>query len=559
MKTPKKVDLSEEDYEKLQERLKKRELQDSDYELISGALQFIMWLQFSLKEAKISIGRLSKLFGFTTKRRKRRGSPKDYQQSVSPGDDESEPGPSSEEEEPSGDEESRQSLPKKKGHGRKPHTAYTGAPTIEVSHRDLKVGDPCPLDCGGWLYAVAPGILIRVTGSPIAAATRYQLEKLRCSLCGEYFTASLPAGVNPDERYDAEAKAAVVIQKYFMGSPFHRMSAFQSLVGMPLPEATAWQLCEESGDVGYPIYRELIVQGAQGGVLHNDDTTIKILSLMKENQQDPPPERKSMYTSGILSKTRLPEGTERKIVIFISGRDHAGSNLDFGGPPQRLKHRAKDLGKAIQMSDALSSSQTKESETLACSCMAHAFRKFEDVIDYWPQDCHFVMKRISQVYQFDEKAEELELSPQQRLEFHQRHSQPLMEELKAWLDDQKEAPLFDPGSSLGKAIQYMLNHWEKLIGFLEIPSAPLDNNELERGLKVPKRNQKNAYFYKTEHGALIGDIHMSIIYTCWLNEVNPFDYMVQLHHYRSEVLKAPQRFLPWNYQETLALLEQQSA
>jgi len=277
-------------------------------------------------------------------------------------------------------------------------------------------------------------------------------------------------------------------------------------------------------------------------------------SSARPDEEDPAPERKSMFTSGILSKIRLSDGAVRKIVIFMSGRDHAGSHLDFV-----LKHRAKELGKAIQMSDALSSSKTQEVETITASCLAHAFRNFEDIFDYWPEQCHFAMKRISEVYEFDDKASELELSPRERLEFHQTFSQPKMEEIKAWLDVQKEAPYFDPGSSLGKAIQYLCNHWEKLIRFLEIPSVPLDNNDLERCFKVPKRNQKNAYFYKTEHGALVGDIHMSIIYTCWLNEVNPLDYMVQLHYYRSEVHKNPQGFMPWNYQETLRLLECDSA
>ena len=77
---------------------------------------------------------------------------------------------------------SQQNNPRKeekaKGHGRNPHESYTGAETIELSHPDLKAGDPCPLECGGSLYEVPSGVIIRVTGSPIATATRYLLEKL---------------------------------------------------------------------------------------------------------------------------------------------------------------------------------------------------------------------------------------------------------------------------------------------------------------------------------------------------------------------------------------------
>jgi transposase len=546
MKAPKQIDLSEEEYKKLQERIKQRELQESDYELLAGTLQFMIWLQRSLKEAKISIGRLTKLFGFSSKgKKKRRTSPKNYTPPSSSDESESEPG--SEVPQPSEDK-------KRKGHGRIPHTAYTGAPTVEVPLNDLQAGDDCPLECGGILKNVPAGYVIRVTGSPIAAATRYQLEKLRCVLCGEYFTAELPSGVNRDEKYDARAKAAVTLQKYYMGTPFNRQATFQQLLGMPLPAGTAWQLCEELGDAAYPIYGELMVQGAQGEVLHNDDANVKILSMMKENQQDPKVKRKSMYTSGILSKIRLPDGSEIKVAIFISGRNHAGNNLDLV-----LQNRREELGLPIQMSDALSSSKTKEHTTISCSCLAHGFRKFEDIMEYWPDKCHFVMKRISEVYEFEEQTEALELSPNQRLEFHKTHSKPKMDELKNWLDEQKTSAVFDPGGSLGKAIQYMLNHWEKLTRFLKVPSAPLDNNELERSLKISVRNRKNAYFYKNEHGALIGDIHMSLIYTCWLNGVNPMDYLVEIQYYRSQIVKNPHLFLPWNYRDTIKLLERECA
>lgn len=549
MKTPKKVDLSQEEYEQLQERLKKRELQDSDYELLSGALQFMLWLQNSLKEAKISISRLSKLFGFSPRSKKRRTGPRDYNPSSA--DDESDGAEGTSE---SANSATPEDPPPKKGHGRLPHSAYTGAPTIKVAHPTLKGGDPCPLNCGGTISIAPFGHVIRVTGSPIAAATRYQLEKFRCNLCGEYFAAPFPVGVSPEDKYDAQAKSSITIQKYFMGSPFHRIATFQSLVGMPLAESTAWELSEEVANIAYPVFKQLIVDGAQGEVLHNDDANVKILSLMKENQQEEPPERKGMYTSGILSKIRLPDSSIRQIALFISGRHHAGNNLDFV-----LKHRAKELGPAIQMSDALSSSKTQEVETIACSCLSHGFRKFEDIADYWPQECHYVMKGISDVYDNEDQTEDQQLSPRQRLAFHQQHSKPIMDELKQWFDDQKASPHFDPSSSLGKAIQYMLNHWDKLTQFLRIPGAPLDNNNLEQSLKVPIRNRKNAYFYKTEHGALVGDIHMSIIYTCWLNGINPFDYLVQLQHDASEVFKTPQRFMPWNYQETIGLLAQDIA
>jgi hypothetical protein len=99
-----------------------------------------------------------------------------------------------------------------------------------------------------------------------------------------------------------------------------------------------------------------------------------------------------------------------------------------------------------------------------------------------------------------------------------------MEELKAWLTAQIEERKVEPNSGLGEAITSMRKHWDKLTLFLHHPGAPLDNNLCEQALKKAILHRKNAYFYKTENGAQVGDLFMSLIHTCELNAVNPFDY-----------------------------------
>ena len=132
------------------------------------------------------------------------------------------------------------------------------------------------------------------------------------------------------------------------------------------------------------------------------------------------------------------------------------------------------------------------------------------------------------VYANDDEAKRQGLSDQQRLDWHQTHSGPKMAELKIWLTEQIEQKKVEPNSGLGEAIGYMLRHWEKLTLFLRQPGAPLDNNVCERALKKAILHRKNAYFYKTLNGARVGDLFMSLIHTCELNEVNPFDYLTQL-------------------------------
>ena len=105
----------------------------------------------------------------------------------------------------------------------------------------------------------------------------------------------------------------------------------------------------------------------------------------------------------------------------------------------------------------------------------------------------------------------------------------------------------EPNSSLGKALRYWLNHWPGLTVWLREPGAPLDNNEVERALKQFILLRKNSLFFKSEHGAAVGDILCSLIATCRLNGVNAWDYLVRLIRNRAEARGNPHLFLPWNY------------
>ena len=151
------------------------------------------------------------------------------------------------------------------------------------------------------------------------------------------------------------------------------------------------------------------------------------------------------------------------------------------------------------------------------------------------------------VYHNDALAGQRQLTPEQRLRFHQEASQPTMQQLHEWLTRQLEEKLTEPNSALGSAISYMLRHWEKLTLFLRQAGAPLDNNVCERALKKAILHRKNALFYKTQNGARVGDLFMSLIYTCQLNDVNPFDYLTQLQRHVDQVAASPELWMPWTY------------
>ncbi len=433
---------------------------------------------------------------------------------------------------------------KPKGHGRNGAAAYTGADKIWVSHESLQPGDRCP-DCGkSKVYNLPnPARLVRVTGMAPLSATVYEKQQLRCGLCGKTFTARSPEGVG-EEKYAEAASSMVALLKYGCGFPFHRLERLQKDLGIPLPAATQWNLMRRAADLLMPVYTELINQAAQARVMHNDDTSAKILDLAREIQIEAatdPDSRTGLFTTGIVA---ADEG--RQIALFFTGRKHAGENLE-----ELLALRASELGPPIQMCDALSRNTSGQITTLLANCNSHARRKFFEVADQFPEDVKHMLTELAKVYRVESIAKKRRLSPEDRLKFHQRFSGPIMQRLKVWYMAQLDDKLVEPNSTLGAAIAYSLKHWDKLTLFLRVPGAPLDNNICERILKKAILHRKNALFFKTENGARVADLFMSLIHTSELHHIDPFDYLTQLLRHAELVAAQPSAWLPWNYRDTL--------
>ena len=214
----------------------------------------------------------------------------------------------------------------------------------------------------------------------------------------------------------------------------------------------------------------------------------------------------------------------------------------------------KGIDGLARLCDALSRNMPGELKTIVANCLAHARRKFVEFYDHFPEQCRSVLEALKVVYRHDALARRQGMSAEQRLQFHQAESKPAMTGLYDWLHRQFDEKRVEPNSSLGGAINYMLNHWEKLTLFLHKAGAPLDNNICERALKKAIIHRKNSLFFKTRGGARIGDLYMSLIHTCELNQANPLDHLTELLSHADQVAANPQRFLPWNYRPALAAL-----
>jgi len=546
MKAPELVTATQQELDEILQRAKPA-LSEQQFGLLEGVLATFVYVMLKLENAKSSIKRLQgMLFGHRTEHKRNvleraaEADDSDVQDAAEPlansplvaSTSVPEPTPSS--------------RPRQPGHGRNAAQAYSGAPVVECDHPELSSGERCPQCDKGRVYDSPPKTLVKVVGQAPLGATVYKLQRLRCRLCDAIFTAPLPAAVASLPKYDASCASMIAMLRYGNGMPHFRLQGLQASLYVPLPDATQWDIVSKAVSAPRAVFEELIGQAAQAPLLHCDDTPMKVLSLMAERAraeaQGVKPAAKAINTTGIVAVLE-----QHKVVLFFTGHAHAGKNMQ-----RVLANRAQALAPAMQMCDALPSNVAGEFKTVLANCLTHGRRQVADVAEQFPAAARHVIEALAEVYKHDATCRKDALSAPQRLSFHQEHSQPIMEELQRWMNEQFDKRLVEPNCGLGKALRYLLKHWDKLTLFLRQAGAPLDNNLCERALKRAILHRKGSLFYKTLSGAEVGDIYMSLIHTCGLCDVNAFEYLNALQHHAQDVMGHAQRWLPWNYREQLA-------
>ena len=524
------LELSMDELQSILEHAKELGLPEKEHETLQALVESYAFLVGEIGDKKSSIERLRQLvFGAKTETKKnvkrRAGNASG-----------------------TGPKEEPKEKKKRKGHGRIAAEAYTGAETVRIPHESLRPGDGCPEPhCRGKVYGKDARKVVRIRGSAPFVATVYEQGRLRCHLCGKVFTAQMPAEIG-ERKFDETVASMAALLRYGNGLPMNRIAGLQQVMGVPFPASTQWELMKEGEKKIKPAYLELIRQAAQGVVLYNDDTPMRILEFLvekrkREERGEKPPERTGTFTSGIVSE--LPD--DQKIVLYFTGQRHAGENLSTV-----LAKRKSGLDPPIQMCDGLDRNVPAEMKTILCNCTTHARRQFVDVVSGFPKEVEHVIDELSLVYKNDALAKSEGMSAEQRLRFHQQESGPVMERLEKWLEGLLREKKVEPNSGLGKAIAYAMNRWERLTLFLRKPGAPLDNNLTERMLKRAILHRKASLFYKTANGARVGDVYMSLIATAKLAKADPFDYLNELQRRAAEVAANPSEWMPWTYRETLA-------
>jgi hypothetical protein len=439
---------------------------------------------------------------------------------------------------------------RRKGHGRLGVSDYPDARHCPIPHDALRVGQRCPLCGRGKLYALEPAHWVRIVGQPPLRAECRCLEELRCSACGRTFTAQAPPEIATGDRIDVTAVAITAHLRYLGGMPHHRLERIQANLRTPLPASSQWEAVAAGFEIVRHVVDELRQEAAQGDVFFVDDTRGPVLEFtgkrraaLVEQGELPNPKRTGLFTTGLVSRRFLGH----EVALFTTSRQHAGENLT-----ELLRLRGPGLERPILMADALAANTALGCPVLEAHCIPHARRYWVDQLENHPQECSYFLTRLALVFKVDAQSRADRLSIEERLALHQEHSQPVMDELKAWMERQFQERLVEPNSGLGQAINYMLKRWDTFTLFLRVKGAPLENNTAERALKMAIRHRRNSLFYRNPHGARVGDGYMSVLYTAELNGENSFAYLVELLRHADAVAQSPRDWLPWTYRATLA-------
>jgi len=384
---PKQIRLTQAEVKELQSVIDNSNLPANAMEIVLGLVNLNGWLSSELEKGNLTIHKLRKLLGIIASSEKA-GKRKERKDKANKGSNDDQPS----------------------GHGRNHSDEYTGAENIEVKHDTLQSGDDCPIeDCVGKLYNIDPGVVINIVGSPIASAKKYIIEKLRCALCGEQFVAPAPGDMNANKRYSESFAAMLMINKYFTAVPLYRQDTLQKMLGVPLPSSTQWEIMKAYEPTLEVVYHALVRDAANGKGFHLDDTSAKILEVIKQRETEGKKSSKC-YTTGMISVH-----DDHRCAIFITDQKTAGKTF-----APIWAFRDKSLPEPYIMADALSANIPEEVEKglyTMCYCLVHARRNFYDLGEGYDDLVDVVIHLIGKLY--DNESQAKKMLDEKRLAYHQ--------------------------------------------------------------------------------------------------------------------------------------------
>ncbi len=540
------VDLSESDLDALIERIEQARdhnlaLSSDDYALILNVVLTLASMHERLSHNDLTIIKLKKLLGIIRSSEKLRDlvPPKQGDDNDANKDDAAERDAPEKKTKPSGRNT--------KG-GRSKPSRRKSPPSKPTVHKhaleELNKGDVCPECHAGKVYKYDPAVLLRIVGHAPLSSERHICEQVKCSGCGEVFTAPQPDHVKadgrPNQQFGYSARAILAIMKYFAANPFYRQETTHDLFGGHVASSTIFDQCEHVGNALNPVFKAMKRMAADAPLFYLDDTTNRILMQqpVKKIRHGKERLRTGIYTSACLVITE----DKRRLVLLQTNVGHAGEWME-----EILRARDPNKDPPLIMSDALSANRVLGTDTNVASCNAHGRRGFADLSEQHLDEVIYALELYQHVWINDSHCREHDLCDNDRLAYHKEHSLPHMNTLLQWCQQQLESDAVEPNSNLGQAMKYFIRHFEPLTAFCRLPGAPLDNNECERIIKVVVRARKNSLFFKTAVGAEISDVITSILVVCHEHGIDALSYLIAVQKNQLAVKASPEKWMPWNY------------
>lgn len=343
-------------------------------------------------------------------------------------------------------------------------------------------------------------------------------------------------------KWDRTARSAIALQRT-SGMPFYRLAGLQGLHGIPVAASTLWKQCEELwDDCARAVHDHLMGLAKKCKTFVLDDTGVKILEVMAKNKRLPIKEQRSCHTTGICTETK--EGN--KIILYITGNKYCGENFAPLVMDREDKHHYIKLITDASSQNIPRVKDLKElKQVIIANCLSHGRQKFNDLKENYPRECGYFLEEIKSIYQVEEEC--CNFCPRKRLRWHKKYSSTHIANIYARIRYLYKERLVEPNSDLGKAMNYWVNHKEKLTRFLRVKGIELDTNKVERALKSIILQRKNSLFFKTKNSAQVLSGIRGIVETCKENGINAFGYFNWAQDNCRHIQKNAEGYMPWDY------------
>ena len=357
--------------------------------------------------------------------------------------------------------------------------------------------------------------------------------KYACRTCEQRNThtpikiADVPAAPIPKSMATPSLLAQIIVQKYQFALPLYRQEHLFGQLDIALSRKTLATWMIRCADVLEPVVKRLKATLLAQSVIHADETPLKVISDDKQKSY------MWVYCTGTDSPN-IPS-PHKNIVLY----DYHAS---------RAASCAKDfLGGYSGYLQVDGYAGYNDLNATLVGCMAHARRKFIEAQRAQPKGkigrADWAVLHIQKLYHIESKIKEV--APEDKLAIRKEKTLPLINDFKNWLD--KTVNQVAPKTAIGKAVEYTLRQWTKLVRFCERGELAIDNNRAERAIKPFVIGRKNWLFSNTSSGAHASAILYSLIETAKANGVDCYAY---LSHLLTELPKQNcdiEALMPWRF------------